>query len=433
MKMKKRNMVLILAAALTACQISACGPAQKVGAEEVTDYQSVKEVKEPEAVQYNDYEKRAKLREEYPLHEESLSSVEEFALKTSAAILKGETGNKNYSPISLYYAMAIAASGAGGTTKQEMMSLLGVQDEARLKELCRTMYNRLYLDNEYTKSKLANSLWLQKTYPFENSFTDMAADSFYASLYQVDFADAGTGKAMGKWISDHTGGKLSPDIVTEQEEVLSIINTIYFCSEWINRFQKENTREGTFHTADGREVPCEYMNQTDGMGSFYAGNGFLKAYLLLKNGKMVFILPDEGVSTDELLGKEETLKEMFGRTELSYGIVNWSLPKFEFKSKMDLNEMVQRLGVKSAFRTDADFRGISKNGAYISKITQQTSIGVDENGVEAAAYTEMALCGAGMVVDHAEMVLDRPFLYGIYSEDGILLFTGICNDVSAGE
>lgn len=430
--MNRKAIGLILTAALAACQITACGPAQKVEAGEPTDYQSVKEVKEPEAIKYNDYEKMTQLREKFPLQEEALSSVEAFALKTSASILKGETGNKNYSPISLYYAMAIAASGAGGTTKEEMMSLLGAQNENQLKEWCQAMYRHLYLDNEYTKSKPANSLWLQKTYPFETSFTDTAADYFYASLYQVDFTDAGTGKAMGKWIADHTGGKLTPDIVTDQEEVLSIINTIYFRSEWISQFQKEDTRDGIFHTADGREVPCEFMNQTDSMGSFYAGNGFLKASLLLKNGKMVFILPDEGVSTDALLGSEETVKEMFGKTELSYGIINWSLPKFEFKSEMDLNEMVQSLGVKSAFRSDADFRGISENSAYISKITQQTSIGVDENGVEATAYTEMVLAGAGMMMDHAEMILDRPFLYGIYSDDGILMFAGICNDASVG-
>ena len=53
---------------------------------------------------------------------------------------------------------------------------------------------------------------------------------------------------------------------------------------------------------------------------------------------------------------------------------------------------------------------------------------IDEEGVEAAAYTIMAICGAGMPPEEEiDFVLDPPFLFVITSRDGLPLFAGIVN------
>lgn len=48
--------------------------------------------------------------------------------------------NVNYSPLSLYYALAVAASGAEGQTQQELLDLLGVADADTLAEQCGNLY-----------------------------------------------------------------------------------------------------------------------------------------------------------------------------------------------------------------------------------------------------------------------------------------------------
>lgn len=426
---KKTLMIVAILAA--ACALSACAPVQGESVNMKSDVRKANEVKEPEAISYEDYDSKWKLREENPLDETFLAGLESFSFKTSQELLKGRTENINYSPVSLYYAMAMAAAGAGGETKSEITTFLETRETELLTEQCRRLYLRLFCENEYSKVKLANSMWLQNSYPFEKAYLDMAAKDFYASLYQVDFADEKTGKTIGKWIADQTEGKLTPEIKTSDREVLSIINTVYYKSEWMNSFNPSNNMQGDFHRADGGVISCEYMKRTDGMAGFYKGDGFMRASMPLKEGDMIFILPDEDVKIDDLLSSETAMKQMFSRydgLDMAYGVVNWQVPKFEFKSQMGLNDMVQKLGVQSAFSPDADFSGISKEGAFITKITQQTSIGIDENGVEAAAYTEMALAGAGISQDYAEMVLDRPFLYGITGEEGVLMFIGVCND-----
>ncbi|MEL7570921.1 MAG: serpin family protein, partial [Eubacteriaceae bacterium] len=97
----------------------------------------------------------------------------------------------------------------------------------------------------------------------------------------------------------------------------------------------------------------------------------------------------------------------------------------------DLIITLQSLGIKSAFLSDADFSGITDGLTFISNVTQHTHIAIDENGVEASAFTQIDYCGAARPDGRAEMILDRPFLYGITSSNGTLIFIGVCYNPSA--
>ena len=82
----------------------------------------------------------------------------------------------------------------------------------------------------------------------------------------------------------------------------------------------------------------------------------------------------------------------------------------------------------------AEFGKISESPLFVSAVIQETHIGIDEEGVEGAAYTMMAMEGADAMIDgeqKAEMILDRPFIYGIRDNaTGAWLFMGICRDPS---
>lgn len=60
-------------------------------------------------------------------------------------------------------------------------------------------------------------------------------------------------------------------------------------------------------------------------------------------------------------------------------------------------------------------------------MAQDAHIGVHENRVEAAAYTEAAWTGAAMPAGRADMILDRPFFY-VVKNRGQVVFMGICKD-----
>jgi serpin B len=69
----------------------------------------------------------------------------------------------------------------------------------------------------------------------------------------------------------------------------------------------------------------------------------------------------------------------------------------------------------------------------VGSIQQGTHLGIDEEGVEAAAYTMASLEAAGAMMEEPEVVemnLNRPFLYTITSDEGAVLFLGICDQVA---
>ena len=107
------------------------------------------------------------------------------------------------------------------------------------------------------------------------------------------------------------------------------------------------------------------------------------------------------------------------------------MPKFSFDRSYGLIAALQRMGMSAAFDDRADFSNLSDVDAYVSSVLQESHIGLDENGVEAAAYTkvdimEMSALPDPTLVGELEFNLDRPFLYEVRSPQGAVLFVGMC-------
>ncbi len=411
------------------------------------NYAPLLEVFYPEAYALDDFDASRDIREQNPLSEDFLNAVSDFSFQTASSILAESAAgeNINYSPLSLYYALAVATSGAGGETGDELLELLGMPDTATLNEESGNLYRRLFFDNEFGKLLIANSLWLDddmngEKITYKDEFVETAASNYYASSHNVDFADPTTAEAMAEWIAEKTEGTIAAEFEIDPEQIFSIINTIYFRDQWIDRFDSDKTAPDVFHLADGGKVETDFMHSSYFSASFARGEGFTRSSLSLKNeSRMVFILPDEGVSVHDLLASPKKLEAAFTGGRNSWGEVVWQIPKFSYSTKLDLNETLQGLGVESAFTREADFTGITEHQAFINEVSQETHIEINEEGVVASAFTHIAYAGDGMPEDRAEMILDRPFIFGItkpvafatadgYEGVDTLLFVGICEN-----
>lgn len=149
---------------------------------------------------------------------------------------------------------------------------------------------------------------------------------------------------------------------------------------------------------------------------------------------MLFLLPDEGVTPEALLSDSEAMNFLLsggGDWEKSkYLIVNKSIPKFDVSSDLDLIEGLQALGITDVFDPEtSDFTPMTTDtdGIFVSKAEHAARVKIDEEGVEAAAYTVMAMSGSGMPPEEEiDFTLDRPFLFVITGR-GMPLFAGIVN------
>ena len=385
-------------------------------------------------------EKRQKLTESFA------KAYDEFAIETTAEMFRSSNENVVYSPLSLYYALALAAAGAEGTTREEMLDVLGYETIESLTADCKTSFEALYhvtneannkpnewgeydTDTRYRLS-IANSLWIDNSLSVKETFTKSGVQNFYADIFMGDLQSQETADAKALWVKERTNGRIEPEAEPAvSEALLSIINTIYFYDEWASRFDKELTEEDIFTCTDGTEVTCDFMNMKMGSHGFRKGENYTESSLFLKNGTMTFYLPDEGVDVRELAADEETLDRILnGDLEYTSGEVTWQVPKFSYGSEMSLADMLKAVGMEDAFAESADFSGISDDGPlFISKVKQNAHLGIDEDGVEGAAFTEILFCGAAMPTGKAEMILDRPFLYTVRN-NGQIVFVGICEN-----
>ncbi len=392
----------------------------------------------PEPVAYDDYEGSSRVWTENQISDGTRYAVNEFSYKTAAAILKDTGESGCFSPLSLYQTLAILASGAEGQTCSELLDLLGQSDLETLEEEAGKLYRVNYADNEINRLQIANSLWLDDEtedgmpIAYHQDWVLSAAADYYADVYAADFSSEDTQKTLWEWIDTHTGGVFrysSKDVNLSDDTVMAVVNTLWYKTQWSDQFREENTASDTFTEENGGTVACDFMHRTEGTGVAIETAEYTKSYLQLNRGSMIFVLPKEGISLDSLL-TEEKLREIFENGNYNSAEVRWSVPKFETNSTFELADTLKALGMASAFEENAaDFSRISDTPLYLSRVQQGTRISVNEDGVEAAAYTDAeaeANVGEGIAeeVPVVEMNLNRPFLYLITANDGSTLFLG---------
>ena len=208
--MTKRMLVAIIAC--LACATLAAGQVFSAG-DKVPAPEQKGSPQYPAAVAFDDYDAKAAICESNPVDEKFIDSINNFAAESSSKLLKRRSDNYTYSPISAYMALSLATAGSNGGTQQELLEVLGIDKKQGVSYLAAqnaNLFRRMYLDNDMGKLKIANSLWLSEDLTFNQKYLDTATGQFYASLFNVDFADKKTGELMGQWIAENTNGTLAP-------------------------------------------------------------------------------------------------------------------------------------------------------------------------------------------------------------------------------
>lgn len=349
-----------------------------------------------------------------------------------------EGENRVFSPLNVYMALAMLAETCDGNSRAQILDLLGVSDIDALRDLSYRLWNSNYRDDGAATSVLASSLWLSEDIPFVQETMDRLADTYYASSYSGEMGSKEFNKALQDWLNEQTGGLLEDtvrDVEMTPDTILALATTLYFRVKWANEFREDRNTEDVFHGADGDRT-VTFMNQ-GGQNNYYWADRFA-AYgkHFVEGGAMWFLLPDEGVSVDEVLADSQTVQFLTNPNKWEnskYLIVNFSMPKFDVSSSVDLSKGLKELGVTDVFDyTVSDFTPMTTamDEIFISRATHAARVVVDEEGVEAAAFTAMLYAGAGAPPEEeVDFVLDRPFIFAITGETGQLLFVGVVNRV----
>lgn len=335
-----------------------------------------------------------------------------------------------YAPVSLYLSLGMLTELTEGQTKRQVTNLLGVSDSEALRQWTQSLWRQLYRDEKDSALWLGNAAFLNEAMTFHKEPLEVLAKDYYASSYCLPMGTSGADKTIAAWLNQQTNDLLTDDtgaIRTEKRDLLRLYNTIYYKAPWQAEFFGGATAEDIFTAADGTEQRADFMHIAIEGSPVRKGEGYRCASLYLKDGgQMTFYLPDEGVTVEELLQRENLLGELLPVDEWVVQ-VNWSVPKFDLHDSLKLNDALQALGVTDAFDVSkADFAPLTEQPAYVESVNQAARVKIDEEGVEAAAYTEVdtnAAAAPPQEMPEEEMNLNRPFLFVIW-KDGAPLFVG---------
>jgi serpin B len=385
-------------------------------------------------------------------------SIELFGADLYGALVdKAGDGNLVFSPTSIATALAMTYAGAAGATAEQMAATLHFTlDGDALHQAfnsldaaleARNIRQQSGKVNEGVQINVANSPWAQKGYEFKQVYLDTLAANYGAGVRLVDYStSSGAHKArqaINDWVAEETNDKIldfiPPDYVERAGDpiVLMLVNAVYLNATWADQFIPWATEEDReFATLAGRVVTAPMMHQTNFL-PYAAGDGWQAVELPYVGGEvaMLFIVPDEG-----RLGEIESLMEsgLIGDVagQLSEGPeILLGVPKFEFRWKDSLKEVLAALGMHSAFDRNADgFRGMTtKDPLYISDVAHEAYIAVDEQGTEAAAATGVTVAASASTttepIQVVELTIDRPFIFAVRDrETGAILFLGRVTD-----
>jgi len=383
-----------------------------------------------------------------------VNGLNEFAYNIFSELTDKE--NVFISPYSISMALAMIYNASEGTTRQEMAKLLGfdqLKDYTESYSEAANTYmnaNSQYLSKSLTKAdpkvklSIANSIWLDQSKQFNETMKagllTPVRNYYNADIYKTDFTKKESIDSINEWVSDHTDKMIDPFLDQyKNPELLRVllVNAIYFNGKWSQPFQPKDTLKMPFY-GDTSTTNIDMMYQQEESYRYYSENGIRGIELPYGNKSIVmdvFIPEDDKNSNirDEYGKLSNTEKNQFlGKLDQApiEEINTLALPKFELKyGLVSLNDTLQKLGMKKAFDTTADFDLISDD-LLIDNVGHMALIQVEEWGTKAAAATEIEMTTTSAVQDPLQFIVDMPFIFLIRDKtSGTILFMGEINQL----
>ncbi len=346
-------------------------------------------------------------RQSRPLRIERLEDRRMLAARAADAVnafaadvyehLQHEDGNLFYSPISVASALAMTYAGAGGQTAAEMEQVLHLGSEPGIHDSFLNLFTSLYTEAATVEGldfEIANAMWPAIGLPVETDFVNTIATHYDGHAQNLDYSNPQQAEdTINDWVEDKTHGRIQ-DLVTDLSPATAMVltNSVFFNGLWQQPFDPRRSFSGTFQLGDGETVHAPMM-LTQPTTNFTNLHGFEILELPFQGGSasMILMLPPQGTTnafTAGLLSEIDVWLE--NAVPESNDFIDVILPKFETEVSTGFNQLLEGLGMPTAFISGAaDFSGMTESPVWIDKVFHKAFLNVNEQGTEAAAATEV--------------------------------------------
>lgn len=362
---------------------------------------------------------------------QTLSSANDFAYRAFDKLQQAEpTSNIFISPLSISAALTMAYNGADGTTKDAMKQTLGFQPMTDLE--INQSYQSLFallggIDSRVTFTA-ANSIWHAPRVQLAPAFAQTNQTYFGATVQSAPFGNPSAAATINNWVSTNTRGKITSILdYTTPDDVMYLINAIYFKGAWTYPFTPSLTRPQPFRLPGGGTRNVNFM--TLARGKYLHHQDAQRQLIDLPYGNrqysMTLIMPQNPADLSSLATSLSSAQLGTWLAAADTTSMELHMPKFSFAYDKELKQMLTQLGMGVVFGGGADFSRMlagNSGGLAISGVKHKAFLEVNEEGTEAAAVTSVGVVNTSVP---PRVVVDRPFIFLIREKSSnAILFIG---------
>ena len=381
------------------------------------------------------------------------AGAQQFSTAFAAAMYerREETQNFVLSPVSVYAGLSLAAAGAQGETKAQLLSALGVTEQ-QLSAGFAPFYRSLTADGkddtgkQRTKLHLANAIYVNERTQVNDGCLDTLASDYYCYSYAADFAgdNRAANEAVRNFVSEQTDGLIDQSFMLSEETIFALINALYLKDVWNGDGDDLPTAgDYVFNDRYGNGVTVPFLRGYSEAGRAYEGETFTSFHADTYAGyKIKFLLPKEGYTVDDVM-TAEVLSELAAVTD--YAAVDEDnliryytrciFPAFSASCNSDaMNVLSETFGVTDLFSPEkSDLSALTDDGAFCTGVRHVATLTVDETGIEGAAATVLPAAGDPGPDEYEDVyldfIVDRAFGFLLTDRYDTVLFAGAIETV----
>ncbi|MGO1561038.1 MAG: serpin family protein [Actinomycetaceae bacterium] len=375
-----------------------------------------------------------------------LAANSDLAVEVASSVVgdpEADGGTIVVSPASLTTALAIMAAGSGGTTLSEIEDAIGGETDSVLEAIqaLRADLEDLDVDPEDIVLDpipetglvhMANQVVLADGVQPEQEWLDTIA-------YRLGAQAVSTGSVeemqdvLDSWVDLNTGGLIPESgIDASTDPVLVVQDAVLVASAWLSSFAEDATTDDDFHLADGETVQVPTMHDESPM-TYIEVDGHRGVELDLAGGlALQVVLPAEGSAPVDITAEQWAEIGAQDSDAREAATVDLALPRVDVETEFGLAGALESSGVVDLFGPAPDLSGMLAGSGYaVDQALQQARLQISEEGVVAAAVTEIAVTESAVQPPERveELTVDRPFAVRIVDTGtDWVLFHGLIDD-----
>ncbi|XP_055549472.1 serine protease inhibitor 28Dc-like isoform X1 [Wyeomyia smithii] len=348
-------------------------------------------------------------------------SVTNLAQKISRVIVGDRSKTEIFSPVSIAGALSLLLLGSGGTTRTELMELMGFSNSTiRFTEIHKgfgKLFGELVSNNpslkanvpwrendtcnnvdydDFTDSRssfqketkgrrhrrdadlhliaVANGVFVNQDLPISSSYAMLARTLYGAEIQQLEFGrnPTKTASIINQWVREKTRNKIQEIVSSNQVNDIPMVlaSALYFKAKWETMFIEPDTKPRPFYINGKNAPPVDAVGMaTSGCFPYYDAEEIDAKVVGLpyQEGKStMYILMPNNSSRTKLASliqggfRLQQFNQMIDKMQVKTGTI--AMPKMKLESTIGLKEVLIGLGVRTIFDPQtSNLTGLTRN------------------------------------------------------------------------